>query len=58
LVPNTEVISLAHILWSTKSVANPPFFDITLPREVVPFLSDNPQTELPKREVIDSIPGE
>jgi len=45
-------------LWSTKSVANPPFFDITLPREVVPFFSDNPQTELSKRGVIDFVPGE
>jgi hypothetical protein len=43
------------VLWRTKSVVNPPFFGVTLPREIVPFFSDNPQTELSKREVIDFI---
>jgi hypothetical protein len=42
LVPNAEVVSLAHILWSIEPVANPLIFNVTLSGEVVPFLSNNP----------------
>lgn len=55
LVPDTEMVSPAYILWSMKSIANPLFFNVTLPREIVPFLSDDPLTELLKRQIIDFI---
>ena len=51
------MVSLAHILWSVKSVAKPLFFYVAFSREVVPFFSDDPQTELLKREVIGLVPG-
>jgi hypothetical protein len=57
LVPDAEMVFPAHILRCVKSVANPLLFDITLPGEVISFFSDDPQTELSKREVIDFIAG-
>jgi hypothetical protein len=57
LVLGAEMVSLAYVLWSVKSVAKPLFFYVAFPGEVVPFFSDNLQTELSKREVIGFILG-
>jgi hypothetical protein len=40
-----------------KPIIDLPFLDVTFPRKVSRFLYDDPQTELPKREVVDFVPG-
>jgi hypothetical protein len=49
------VITLAHILWGIKSIIYVLLFDIALAGEVTRFLCYNPQTELPKRKVVDTV---
>ena len=51
------MITPAHILQSMKPVIDLPFLDVTFPRKVSRFFYDDPQTELPKREVVDFVPG-